>query len=320
MVNKILKSVTDNLIYLILGSILLGLLIGQYVGSDVKSVLNMLVLPVLFFMIYPMMINIKIEEFFNAFKDTRPVLLSLFINFVVSPLLAIGIANVFFSGDPIYAVGLYLIALLPTSGMTAAWTGLAKGNLNTSLVLISVNLLLSVLILPIYLKFLIPAGVPFDLVVLFKDLLTIVIIPMIAGDLTQRFIIKKYGKEKFMELKPNFSGLSSIGVLMVVFIAICMKSTSILSDVVASAMIIIPLILFYGLMLGTSILIGKYLLERGKAIALTYSTGMRDLSVAIAVAMLSFPKAVLLIVLCYMIQPPVAALYMKYLRGKNKEN
>ena len=65
--------------------------------------------------------------------------------------------------------------------------------------------------------------------------------------------------------------------------------------------------------LGASILIGKFLLERGKAIALTYSTSMRDLSVAIAIAMLSFPEAVLLIALGYMIQPPAAAAYMKYL-------
>jgi hypothetical protein len=46
---------------------------------------------------------------------------------------------------------------------------------------------------------------------------------------------------------------------------------------------------------------------------------MRDLSVAIAIAMLSFPKAVLLIALGYMVQPPLAALYMNYLKGKNKE-
>jgi len=313
MPNKILKSITDNLVYLILASLLIGLFAGQYASADIKSTLKSLVLPVLILMIYPMMINIKIGEVFNAFKDIKPVALSLFINFVVSPLIAIGIANAFFHGNPMYAVGIYLMALLPTSGMTAAWTGLAKGNLNTALVLIAVNLLLSIFILPIYLNFLIAEGVPFDPMELFRQLILIVLLPMIAGDLTRRAIIKWKGKESFMKLKPNLSGISSFGVLIIVFIAMCMKSDKILSDIFASAMTLIPLIVFYGLMLATSILIGKFMLERGKAIALTYSTGMRDLSVAIAIAMLSFPEAVLLIAMGYMIQTPVAALYMKYL-------
>lgn len=319
MANKILKSITDNLVYLIMASIVLGLFVGQYLSSEIKDILKMLVLPVLFLMIYPMMINIKIEEVFNAFRDIKPVALSLFINFVISPLLAVGIANVFFSGDPIYAVGIYLIALLPTSGMTAAWTGLAKGNLNTALVLIAVNLLLSIFILPVYLKLLVAQSVPFSPVELFKQLIFIVLLPMIAGDLTRRGIVKKYGKKKFMEIKPNLSGISSFGVLLIVFIAMSMKSSQILNDILASALTIIPLLVFYGVLLTASILIGKFTLDRGKAIALTYSTSMRDLSVAIAIAMLSFPKAVLLIALGYMIQPPLAAIYMNYLRKRKKD-
>lgn len=319
MANKILKLITDNLVYLIIISLAAGLVFGHYAGDDIKSILKMLVLPVLLFMIYPMMINIKMEEVFNAVKDIKPVVLSLFINFVVSPLLAVGIANVFFGGDPVYAVGIYLIALLPTSGMTAAWTGLAKGNLNTSLVLIAVNLLLSIFLLPVYLKLLVAETVPFDPIELFQELMLIVLLPMVAGDLTQRFIVKRYGKEKFMQMKPNFSGVSSLGVLMIVFIAMSMNSNKILSDIFASAMTIIPLLIFYSVMLIVSVLIGKFMLDRGKAIALTYSTSMRDLSVAIAIAMLSFPKAVLLIALGYMVQPPLAALYMNYLKGKNKE-
>ena len=319
MTNKFLKLITDNLIYLILISIVIGLFAGQYASADIKSTLKMLVLPVLLFMIYPMMININIGEVFKAFKDIKPVALSLFINFVISPLIAIGIANVFFQGNPMYAIGIYLIALLPTSGMTAAWTGIAKGNLNTALVLIAVNLLLSIFILPIYLKFLIAEGVLFDPMELFTQLIQIVFLPMLAGDLTRRAILKKYGKKKFMQLKPNFSGVSSLGVLMIVFIAMCMKSNEILADISTSLMTLIPLIIFYGLMLTVSIIIGKFMLDRGKAIALTYSTSMRDLSVAIAIAMLSFPEAVLLIALGYMIQPPLAAVYMKYLRGKSQD-
>ena len=46
-------------------------------------------------------------------------------------------------------------------------------------------------------------------------------------------------------------------------------------------------------------------------IALVYGTAMRDLSIAVAIAMLSFPGAVLPIAMAYAIQVPSAALIMK---------
>ena len=210
-------------------------------------------------------------------------------------------------------MGIYLIALLPTSGMTAAWTGMAKGNLNTALVIIAVNLLLSIFLLPIYLKMMVGQSVPFDPMHIFKQLMYIVVAPMVAGDITRRLIVKRFGKQGFMKLKPHLSSVSSLGVVLIIFVAMSLKAHQILSDAPAAALTMIPLLLFYAGSVGMGIVIGAFFLKREEMIALIYGTSMRDLSIAVAIAMLSFPGAVLPIALAYAIQVPSAAVIMKIL-------
>ena len=307
---SLLNFVRNNLLYLILGSLVLGLASGHY--FDLTS-LKSLVLPILLVMVLPMMVNIKIEEVLNAFKDFKPVGLSLAINFVIMPLLALAVSWIFFRNQPVYAVGLYLVALLPTSGMTAAWTGMAKGNLNTALVIIAVNLLLSIFILPLYLKFMVGPSVPFEPFHIFKQLLLIVVAPMLAGDLIRRFIVRRWGKEGYMKVKPHLAGVSSLGVVLIIFVAMALKAGQILTDIGSSALALIPLTLFYVAAISTGLVLGGLLLTRDKMIALVYGTAMRDLSIAVAIAMLSFPGAVMPIAIAYAIQVPTAALIMKIL-------
>jgi arsenite transporter len=312
---RLLSFVRNNLLYLILISMFLGLINGYYQQT---AFLKPLVLPILLFMVFPMMINIKMEEVFRAFKDFKPVFLSLIINFILMPLLAFGVAKLFFQGNTIYAVGLYLIALLPTSGMTAAWTGMAKGNLNTALVIIAVNLLLSIFLLPIYLKFLVGQAVPFNPMHIFNQLLYIVVAPMVAGDLTRRGIIRWFSLDTYKKLKPHLSSVSSLGVILIIFVAMSLKAHQILGNINAAVLTLVPLALFYIVSIGLGLLLGGMFLDREKMIALVYGTAMRDLSIAVAIAMLSFPGAVLPIALAYAIQVPLAAIIMNLMKYLDK--
>ncbi|UWG52269.1 Arsenite efflux pump ACR3 or related permease [Halalkaliarchaeum sp. AArc-CO] len=238
-------------------------------------------------------------------------------NFGLAPLVAVALARLFFAGTPEYAVGLYFIALIPTSGMTAAWTGLAGGDLEGALVAMAVNLLAAVVILPLYLSVLLEQGVGFDPAALYRQLAVIVAIPMVAGNLTRRYLLRRYGPEGFKRLKPTFGGISSFGVMLIVFIAMAMRSTEILADPVASALVVVPLVLFYAIVLGAGSAVGRLLMDGPGEVALVYATSMRNLSIAIAIAAApGFPpaSAVLPIALAYVIQPPLGAVYMQYRR------
>jgi ACR3 family arsenite efflux pump ArsB len=317
MLRNALTAVKENLIYVVVASLVAGLAFGQVAGTGTKSLMKAAVLPVLFLMIYPMMINIDLKEVVNLRGHAKPVGLSLLVNFAVAPLLAVGLARTFFAGNPAYAVGLYFIALIPTSGMTAAWTGLADGDLEAALVAMAVNLLAAVAILPAYLSMLVPASVAFDPSALYRQLAQVVVLPMVAGNLTRRVLLRQYGFDGFKRLKPTFGGLSSVGVMFIVFIAMTMRSQSILADPVASASTIVPLVVFYAVLLAVGAGLGRALLNTERGIALVYATSMRNLSIAVAIVVAagSVPaEAVLPIALAYILQPPLGAVYMHYRR------
>lgn len=51
------------------------------------------------------------------------------LNFGITPFIAFIISKIFFPENQYLALGLLLTGLLPTSGMTIYWTGMAKGNM-----------------------------------------------------------------------------------------------------------------------------------------------------------------------------------------------
>ena len=317
MIRAVLTGIKSNLIYVVVGSLALGLAFGQVADAGTKGLMRAAVVPILFLMIYPMMINIDLKEVVNVRGHALPVGLSLLVNFGVAPLLAVALSRAFFGGSVEYALGLYFVALIPTSGMTAAWTGLADGDLESALVAMAVNLLVAVAVLPVYLSVLVPATVSFDPTRLYRQLATVVVVPMVAGTLTRRFLLRRSGPEGFRRLKPLFGGLSSLGVMLIVFIAMTMRSTQILADPLASASTILPLLIFYAVILAVGSGLGRLLLDPPRTVALVYATSMRNLSIAVAivVATPTVPnEAVLPIALAYVIQPPLGAVYMHYRR------
>jgi len=312
-----LRRLKANLLYAVVIALIVGLGFGQIADAGAKAMLRAAVVPVLFVMIYPMMITIDLQEIINVRKHARVVGLSLLINFVIAPLVAVGLTRLFFAGRVEYAIGLYFIALVPTSGMTAAWTGLAGGDLEAALVAMAVNLLTAVLVLPAYLSVLVPASVGFDPTALYRQLALIVAVPMVAGTLTRRGLFWRYGEHGFTRLKPMFGGFSSLGVIVIVFIAMTLRSTQILRDPLASVSVIVPLLAFYLTVVLVASGLGRLFVTPERAIALVYATSMRNLSIALAivVAAEAIPNAAVLpIALSYAIQPPLGAAFVHYRR------
>ena len=306
---KLIKSKLPYFILLMMGA---GLVFGM--NFPVNG-LKPLVTPVLILMIYPMMINLKVSDLFHAFTNPKPLLLSVGLNFILSPLLAFVLSRFFFQGQPELVLGLVLIALLPTSGMTASWTGLAKGNVSLALVMVSTNLLLSILFIPLYMNLLLGAIINVNTMSILFSLIKVIAIPLVLGNLTRFLILKSKGMETYKKWKPHFGVISSIGVLMIVFIAMALKSRTILGDLTLVINSLVPLTLYYLALLTLSHAIGRRLLPRSDQIALVYGASMRNLTLALGLSLATFGDslAVFLIAISYMIQVPLAAFYQQFL-------
>ena len=201
--------------------------------------------------------------------------------------------------------------------MTISWTGFAKGNLNAAIKMTVIGLIVGSLATPLYAKWLMGAVVEIPLLEVFKQIALIVFLPMVAGFATQRYIIWKYGEAKYhKDIKNKFPMLSTLGVLGIVFVAMSLKSKTIISQPSMLIELLIPLAIFYALNFILSTLVAKLAFSREDGIALVYGTVMRNLSIALALAMAVFgtqgSDIAMIIALAYIIQVQSAAWYVKF--------
>lgn len=313
---KILSTLQKNLVWSIPGFMIAGIVMGAML-QDV-SFLKTLIIPLTFLMVYPMMINLQINKVFSGGDYTLQGVTQL-INFGVIPFIAFGLGKIFFSGEgqEYYLLGLLLTSLLPTSGMTISWTGFAKGNINAAIKMTVIGLIAGSLATPLYAKFLLGATVEIPLAKVFQQIVIIVFLPMILGYITRIVIIRTLGESRYQkDLKKKFPVFSSVGVLGIVFVAMALKAKSILTNPGLVLSFFIPLVIIYGINFLLSTIVGKVMFDRGDSIALVYGTVMRNLSIALAIAINAFdaqgPQIALIIAMAYIIQVQAAAWYVKF--------
>ena len=300
--------IKKNLVIVIPICMISGFLFGVNTNT---AFLKITIIPLTFLMVYPMMINLQIKKIFEG-GDTIVQIVAQGINFLIIPVLAYGLGQYFFPDNYYLALGLLLTGLLPTSGMTISWTGMARGNMAAAIKMTVFGLIIGSILAPIYIKFMMGTEISINILKIFQQIIIIVLLPLILGNMTQRLLIRRYGLAHYNEkLKKVFPSFSTLGVVGIVFVAMALKAKSVLSNPTILLQILIPLAIFYVLNIIISILIGKLFFKRNNAIALLYGTVMRNLSIALAIAMTAFGKEgadiALVIALGYIIQVQLAA-------------
>ena len=310
---KLLITLNKNLFIAIPVMLLFGFACGVlFEPASLKHA----IVPLTFLMVYPMMVTLKLRKVFQS-GDGKAQWLAQAINFGIIPFAVLFIGRLFFPTEPYLALGLLLAGLVPTSGMTISWTGFAKGNVEAAVKMTVIGLVLGSLATPVYVKLLMGADIDMDLGLVVRQILLIVFLPMGAGHLTQSLLLRRYGQEAFQKrMAPRFPALSALGVLGIVFVAMALKAGSIYQSPELLLSIFIPIMIIYALNFALSTWVGRRLLPRGDAIALVYGTVMRNLSIALALAINAFgtqgANAALVIAMAYVVQVQSAAWYVKF--------
>ncbi|GAB6904665.1 Arsenical-resistance protein ACR3 [Desulfosarcina cetonica] len=320
----VLAFVRKNLHWLMVAVILLGLLNLKILGGFVLPK-SLLVGIVIFLVIYPVMINTRFDELFAHFKEPRPIFCSLLLNFVISPLIAWGLIGVFFKGRPELSAALCLVALLPTSAMSAAWTAFSGARMATALYLIPANLLFSAFIgLPFIFPVLMGDAIPVNKFAIIKNILLVFLTPLILGDITRRILIRFKGEKTYQNhIKPQLGGISGVGVLILLFLVMSLKRNAVLlNNMEIVWIIIVPVALYYLLMYGFSVGWSLLLIRGGalageKAVVIVYTSVARHINISLALVLSTFPLdsatlMILLLILAYILQVPSLAFYAQH--------
>ncbi len=300
---------SKNLVWTIPFILLLGFLTGLNFNT---TFLKGYILFFTFLMIYPTMIGFKIKEAVDL-SHMKVVIGASLLNFLIIPAIAFVFGKLFLADSPELFAGIIMISLFPTSGMTISWTMLSKGNVPAAIKVTAISLLLGSFLAPIYLYFTVGTMVDVNILQTFITIAQIVILPMILGNITYKLILKKFTPEQFnKKIKPILPPMSVWAMLFIIFTSISMKAKTIANQPDLLVNSVLLLILFYLVNFTISTLAVQQFFNKSDGYALVYGTVMRNLSIALGLAIASFgPDTALIITLAFILQVQGAAWYGK---------
>lgn len=320
---KVLDHIKEKLTIYLPITMLLAIGYGYYFNpAPLKTIMPIII----FFMVYPMMVTLKYEELLSK-GNAKLHIVAQVLNFLVFPFMGYGIGKLFFPDNNYIIIGLLLMALLPTSGMTISWTGFAKGNVPAAIKMMVVGLILGSVLTPFYLNLFMgeSGGIPFMDII--NEIIKVVFIPMVLGYGTQKLLLKRYGKERFQkEFKKNIPLIATAALVGIVFISTAMRAKVIVSNPAMLVKIFIVLSISYAFTFLVVSIVAKFMFDREDGIALIYGTVMRNLSIALAIALSIFSTAgsevALIVAVGFVVQIQGAALFLKVIDKiyKNDDN
>ena len=239
-----------------------GILIGKFLPG-IPDVLekfqyagqNLPIAILIWIMIFPMMMKIDFQSIKNVRKNPLGILISSGSSWLIKPFLMFGLATLFFKVifQPLipaelaqdFVTGAVLLGVAPCTAMVFVWSHLTKGDPAHTLVQVSVNdLLILVLFVPLVQFLLGVNGVTIPWDTLFFSIVLFVVVPLVGGALTRFLMIKKKGIEYFNErFLPKFDGVTTLGLLLTLIIVFSFQGDIILEQPLFVLLIAVPLIL-----------------------------------------------------------------------------
>ncbi|MEA5001683.1 MAG: ACR3 family arsenite efflux transporter [Endomicrobiaceae bacterium] len=240
-------------------AIVIGILFGNlfpdliYFFSKLEYAhVNIPIAILIWFMIYPMMIQIDFNSIKNIRKEPKGLILTLVVNWAVKPftmaLLAMLFFKYIFAGfvsaqeAKEYIAGMILLGVAPCTAMVFVWSQLTKGNPNYTLVQVAVNDLVMIFLFAPITGLLLGVS---DIVVpwntLFMSVFLYVVIPLSVGYYTRKLLDKKQKDiDSFVKkIKP----FSIIGLIATVVLLFAFQAETIILKPAVIILIAVPLLI-----------------------------------------------------------------------------
>jgi ACR3 family arsenite efflux pump ArsB len=261
--------------------------------------------------IYPSMIQLKSEGFVRELKSWRSILVSLFYVFMLAPVLAFGIGPTL---GPSVGTGFVISNVVPASSASLGYVLIAGGSIELATALAVVSLIVAIPAIPIILGlYSTQASVAIPLDPIMLSVLYILVLPLIAGQLTRYLIVKLKGTETVNKASRGHLPLvTMLAMLALIFVLV---------DKEASIIIAKPQLVGYLIGYQTAIILGilaisilvsrrmRLSYENHQAVAFISVTKNQSVAAAIAIFALN-SEAALAPAVIPMIQPILAVIYI----------
>lgn len=214
---------------------------------------NLVIAVLIWLMIYPMMIQIDFSSIKDVGKKPKGLVLTLVVNWLIKPFTMALLGWLFFKGifadwvDPQtateYIAGMILLGVAPCTAMVFVWSHLTKGDANYTLVQVSINdFIMVILFAPITAMLLGVTDITVPWNTLILSVVLYVVLPLIAGVITRKKIEKK-GEQAVTATIERFKPFSVLGLLITIVLLFGFQAETILAQPQDIVLIAIPLLI-----------------------------------------------------------------------------
>jgi ACR3 family arsenite transporter len=207
----------------------------------------------LFFMMYPIMVQIDFKEVIKAGKTPKPVGLTLFVNWAIKPFSMAFFAWLFMRiiWSPFisteyasqYTAGMILLGVAPCTAMVLVWSYLSKGNMAHTLVMVAINSLSMLFLYAPLAGFLLGvASIPVPWETMILSVAIYVGLPLVVGYYSRKYIILNKGVEWFeTKFSPGLKYVSITALLITLIVLFSLQGNVIVAQPLVIGMIALPL-------------------------------------------------------------------------------
>ena len=304
---------------IIITAALLGLLLGAV--TPFGSVSSSLIEVFLMLLLYILFLSIDLKQIKKSFTNVRFTLSAVIINFVFTPLFGYVLGKVFFPGSLDIRIGLLMLLVTPCTDWYLVFTGLSKGNVELGMSILPLNLILQIVLLPVYLLVLIGSEVTMDVGSLVSSVAMVLVIPFVLAYITK--LITK-NNEKFKSfLSEQGDNLQLLFLCLAVVVMFASEGKNLLDNPLLLAQMFIPLLIFFAVLFFVAQIVGRLQkFPKKDIVALNMTTLARNSPLSLAIAVVTFPEQPLVslaLVIGPLIELPVLSVISGILKRWNQE-
>jgi BASS family bile acid:Na+ symporter len=185
-------------------------------GTDLK----ILIVPLIQIITFGMGTTLSAKDFRGVLTMPWPVLIGIFLQFTIMPLVGFTIAMTF-GFDPEVAAGVILIGSVSSGVASNVMTYLARGNVPLSVTITSSTTFLSPFVTPFWMKTLAGRLIPVDFVLMMLSIFNMIIIPIIAGLVANRIL---YSKKTWARQSASLAVISAAAIGLAIAVSFTPKN------------------------------------------------------------------------------------------------